>query len=701
MIHKVILLLISSIALLVGLACIGKLSGCSLKQPGQIDPAYSIRNKNQIEHIFPKNTHDIDSLVKKAKYEARQSLHAIIDVPKEEKTFENTAAVLDRAVSFNFSIVSTLISLMPLVTSDNALRESANKAHVELSEFFVDMFSQNIELYNAFKAYANGNALQENLSAEQRYFIKETMDDFQRSGLHLPQDKRAQVTKIIKELAQLTVDFENNIHTDARSLTVTRDQLAGLDDDFIQQLEKTADGAYILTTAYPIYFQVIEHCSVEKTRKDLSDEFNNRAYPKNLELLDTIISLRDQLAQLLGFESFAALNIDGEMAASPQTVQNFLDTLMKKGMQKQAEEVTLLLTDLPPSVQLVNGKVKPWDITYIRTSYKKKHYNLDNREIAQYFPMEHTTKKLLGIYEQFFSIQLKEAPITNLWNPEVTLIEVYKPTQTEPIGYLLLDLYPRPNKYKHACQVSVIPGVIASPNNIPALAVVLANFTKSTAQTPSLLNLDEVRTFFHEFGHAIHTLLGATQLASFSGTRVKTDFVEMPSQMLEEWLWDKEILKQLSHHYKTHEPLPDELITKIIGLKNFSSGSWIIGQLLYSLMSLDYYGPGKDKDTMSMMNELKRTLMPHLIENPNDHKPASFDHLIGYGARYYSYLWSKVFALDLFNYIKQQGLLNPAIGTKYETNILSKGGSQHPQQLLEEFLGRKPSHDAFFKDLGI
>ena len=692
--YKLLFLLI----IVIGISLVGDMN-CFGRQR-KVPENYMIKSKAEIVALFPKTVAEIKQVVILAKERATKEVQEIIDVPNEYRSFENTAGALDQ-VGFNFSVPASTISALTLVSSDDAVRNYANQAKVELSQFAVDTFGQNIALYEAFKAYVEGNAKKESLTDEQNYFLKETMDDFKRAGLHLSKEKRDTIKQLLKELATLSTEFSNNISTDNRFITVTREQLAGLEQDFIDNLEKTKDGKYILKTDYPTYFPVMEHATDAQTRKDMYRVFSDRAYPKNIEVLNKIIALRDELAKTIGYKSFAEKNIDGEMAKNPERVRSFINGLIDKSTTKMQQEFDLLKTDLPLSVQLVDGKFQPYDLAFANATYKKKHFNLDDREVAKYFPMEKTIKGLLNIYEQFMDIDLKESSISGLWDPEVKLIEVYKKGSDQLLGYLLLDLFPRPNKYTHACEGTVIPAVQKKDEFIPAVAIVIANFTKPTPIKPSLLDLDQVRTFFHEFGHAIHTILGATNLASLSGTSVKTDFVEMPSQMLEEWLWDTAILKGLSSHYQTGEPLPDNLIETITELKNFSSGNWILRQALFSLMSLDYYGPGPQKDILSLMNELKQKIMPQIQLDLENHMPASFGHLTCYGAKYYGYLWSKVFALDLFDHIKKYGLLNPEIGKQYVNKVIGKGGSKDPDELLKDFLGREPNADAFFRDLGL
>jgi thimet oligopeptidase len=246
----------------------------------------------------------------------------------------------------------------------------------------------------------------------------------------------------------------------------------------------------------------------------------------------------------------------------------------------------------------------------------------------------------------------------------------------------------------------VIPAIRDQDGNENvSLSIITANFPKAQGDKPALFKRSDVRTFFHEFGHALHTLFGRTTLASLSGTRVKRDFVELPSQMLEEWLYDKAILRLVSSHYETSEPLPDEMIDRVLQLKNIGSGSFVQRQGLFAKLSLAYFAPGADKNVDDVYRCLREKIIPNVVYVPEDHMYAAFGHLTNYGAKYYGYLWSKVFAQDLFAEIKKHGLLNPEIGKKYVDLVIGRGGSADPNALLKDFLGREPNDKAFFEDM--
>lgn len=652
--------------------------------------------------LFPTTVAEIKERTNSIVTEAHQAIDELIALTDQERTFENTALALD-TIRANFSARKNGIEVLLYVSPDSALRVAAQKAEVAIGQEAVDIFEMNIALFNAFKAYYEGNATREKLSSIERYYIDQVMRSFKKNGLDLPEDKREKIAQLQKELGELSVAFGSNINADQSFILATREQLEGVDLDVIENLERQDDGRYIVGVDYPTYFAVIEYCTVEDTRKRLHKAYQNRAYPVNVPVLNAIIAKRDQLAKLLGFQSYAHLNIDNQMVETPERAEAFITELLGKASKKAELEFKKIAADLPSGVTLSpSGKMYPWNGAYTAAWYKKKHFKLDEREISEYFPMQQTIERLLHIYETFFDLSMEQKTIDNLWVEGLTLITVRTKKDSQILGYLILDLYPRANKYSHACEIGVTSALVAPDGSrIPVVSVVLANFPKPTATQPALLQFDDVKTFFHEFGHAIHEILGATQLAAHSGTNVKIDFVELPSQMLEEWLYDPKILAQVSGHYSTGLPLPENIINTIIALKSFDTGKFVQGQCNYALLSLYCYADGQSKDIDALRKELHLRTLQSTEYDPENHFHAAFGHLDGYGARYYAYLWSKVYALDLFDHIKKYGLLNPEIGVQYAQKVLGKGGSQPPMELLKDFLGREPNQDAFLKDLGL
>lgn len=656
---------------------------------------------SDVINLFPKSVDDVNRRVDLALQEAKKELDKIIKLDDKSRSFNNTARALDR-VENQFSVVSSGISVCEQVNPNKAIRDSCYQAAIKMSEFAVDAFL-NVDLYKAFKSYIQGNAKKELLNDEEKYFLKEVMQEFIRSGLNLPEDELAQVKKLQKELSELSLSFNRNVALDNSFIEVGEDALKGVDPHFIKQLETTKVGKKVRCD-YPTRSEVLKHCFIENTRQQLSLAFSNRAYPVNKKVLLQIISKRDELAKRLGFKSYTDFDLDNQMVKSTKIATNFIIDLAKKVEKKEQEEFERFCSDLPADVKLTNGKLDPWNVAYVKEYYKKKHFDLDDRQIAEYFTMEDTVDGIFEIYQEFLGLEFKLLKPKGLWHKDVTLIQILKKDSNIIQGYIFLDLYPRDNKYSHACMASVFPALKTEDEvAVPSVSVVIANFPKSTKERPSLLKHNDVITFFHEFGHAMHHLLGRTELVHFSGTETKSDFVEVPSQMFEEWMWDKKMLAKISKHYKTGDSLPENLIDKMIELKRFDSGGFVQIQCNYSLLSLAYFLPGAEKDVDKIMQDLHAQYIKNVRFEPKGHFYASFGHLVSglYGAKYYSYMWAKVFALDLFDAIRKYGLLDHKIGQKLINKVLGKGGSVDPNVLLRDFLGREPNQDAFLKDIGI
>jgi thimet oligopeptidase len=676
------------------------LASCSFKGESNSMEPHSLQSINEVVTLLPQSTEDIDKQTATIIKTTQQEINRIIIVPDSKRTFDNTVRAFDRTIT-RFDQVMAIMQLLQMVSPHATMRETSIQASKRLHEFRIDNLSQNKKIYDAFISYKQQQSSQELLEDEEQYFLQQILKQFQKNGLDKPREIQEQLRTLAKELAHIEQEFEAKISNNTRTISVPRSELEGLTESFISSLSRTHDNKYILGVDYPTYHQVLENCSIESTRYSLWNTFVNRGYPENTNPLKALIAGRDKYARLLGYASYADLYIDDEMAGTIENVQAFLDNLAQRIQKKAAQEQDLLKKNLPDHISLTaDKKFKPWDIPYIKAVYKKQNFNLDERIISEYFPLETTLASLLNIYEQFFSLRFIQLKQEGFWHPDVKALQVYGKNGIS-LGYLILDLFPRDNKYTHACQLDLIPATKTKNTYNAGVAVVIANFPPPTAHQPSLLFRKDVITFFHEFGHALHSILGATNIASFSGTRVKRDFVEMPSQMLEEWMWDASILKRISKHYVTGDPLPDNIITMILKTKNIESGSFVQRQIALSSLALEYFKAGEDKDIYAIEHSAFKHLQPEIATYDETHIAASFGHLTSYGPGYYCYLWSRVYALDLFYFIKPYGLLNPIIGEKYRNDIIGRGGSVKPEELLVRFLGRSPRSDAFFTDLGV
>jgi thimet oligopeptidase len=651
-------------------------------------------------NLFPSSVEDVKNRIEYCKNIAQDGLLKILNIKQEDRTFNNTVRALDDLEN-QFSVGSHALSSYEMVCPDKDIRDACHNASIELSQFAVQTFF-NKDIYTAFIQYLDNQGKVESLNKEEKYFLEESLKDFKRSGFDLPQEKFEKVKEIKKELSQLGLEFDKNINTDNSFIEVDEKDLTGMEPDFVNSLKKTDEGKIILKCDYPTYFGVMDNCTNSDVRKKFYFLFQNRAYPQNIEILNSIINKRDQLAKLLGYESFASLDLDSEMVKTPKRSREFLNGLALKTMLKMQKEFDVLNSSLPEGVTLdENGKMSSWDYRFVNESYKKKHFNVDETKIAEYFPVDNTINKIFEIYQKFLSLKFETVLVDGLWDKDVKVVNVYDKESDNLKGILFLDLFPRENKYSHACMIDLVPTYKYKEKDVPSVIMVIGNFPKATKEKPALLKHNDVETFFHEFGHAMHGLLGKTELAGFSGTNVKRDFVEMPSQMFEEWLFDKDILKMVSSHYKTGESLPEALIDKKIELKKFDSGYFVTRQCVLSLISLNYFSEGENKDTDNIQKELYEKYLKQVRFEPDAHFQAAFGHLVGYAAKYYGYMWSKVFALDMFYKVKKEGLLNPQAGNRVVKLALSRGGSVDPDIILKEFLGREPNQEAFLKDLGI
>ncbi|MCB1136481.1 MAG: hypothetical protein KDK78_09450, partial [Chlamydiia bacterium] len=382
--------------------------------------------------------------------------------------------------------------------------------------------------------------------------------------------------------------------------------------------------------------------------------------------------------------------------------ETFIRKIIDAATPKAERELALLKGDLHPSVKLDgDGRLQGYDLSFSKERYLKQALNVDEDKLSEYFPMQRTFDGLIKIYEAFFGLNFHRVDCPGMWHDSVQMMEVKRGNKL--LGHIAVDLFPREGKYTHACCSMIVPPYLDEMHEpAPAMALVIANFPKPTAQKPSLLKHNQVRTFFHEFGHAIHAVCGNAELPTVAGYNTKLDFVEMPSQILEEWIWEKDILKMLGKHYQTGAAIPDDMIDAKISSQQVFTGLDTLRQMQYASMSLEYYKPGKDKDTGDIARRIRSAILPGLAVSQETHSEANFGHLMGYGAGYYSYMWSKVFALDIFNAIRaDKGLLNSNFGSRYIQQVIGRGGSCDPNELVRNFLGREPNEEAFRTSLGL
>jgi thimet oligopeptidase len=628
----------------------------------------------------------------------------ICSLKPEKRTYENTFGALDAVVLLDFAVANNIFSVLEMVHPDEAMRTAAHEVMQKMQNVYIEQVSNNKALYEACKEYMRPG-LPNDLTKEQLYFIADTIAAFERDGMHLEDERREKLGQIKKEIADLGLTFDRAIAEDKTILEFSISELEDVPSFFIEQLAKNPNNSDLCQVRmdYPTVNMILAKCSNGAVRKKLFCAFNNRAYPENEKTLSELLAKRRELSTLLGYQFFVDYDLSNQMSKTYETVDRFLTDLFIYSRPKaEAEFEELESTIRHPSLSLGDrGRLNPWDVAFIQERYRIEKFNIDDMVVAEYFPLENTIKALLAIYTQFLSIKFQEVPIEGMWHESVRCVQVFD-KKKKLLGSLLLDLFPRPGKYSHACHIGVVPACFPTPDKRqPGLSVVLANFSPATENRPSLLKFSEVGTFFHEFGHALHSLLGATPIASLSGTSTKLDFVELPSQLLEEFLWDPGILKKVSKHFETGKPLPDDLIERIVALKTFDAGYFVQRQVYLSKLALRLHSSDDSESLYDIIKDQHERFMTVVAFAPGTHMYCSFGHLYSYSSRYYSYLWSKVFAKDVFSLLKEAGLTNQYMGTFYVDVVLAPGGSKDPYEILQTFLGRGPRISTFFDDLGM
>lgn len=662
-----------------------------------------VKTQADVSKLYLKSPEEIEKVSDFAIQKFYQDLKNFIKVEDSQRNVQNTLRAWD-TLSWNLIYYFEYFLGFSMVETQKTLREAYSKAYQRLHSIYIQTLSDLPEIYQCLKSLESriihGRVP---ATAEDRYLLKDLLSNFRLEGMHLSKDKREKLKTLKLEMIALQESFEKNIREDTSHIFASENQLQGIPNQIVDSLKKNGKNQFVLGCDYPTYYSVMSQCKDKEVRKKLYRAFNNRAYPENISILHQLLAKRDALAKLLDFPSYAHMEISNQMAKNPETVLSFLGKLKKSAESYQKVELEKYLATIGDEFSLNGeGKLDPWDVAYVQERFLKKTLDLDQEVISEYFPFDSTINGLISVYEKFFDLKITKETVPDLWHKDVITLKLVDNKDSKLLGYLMFDLFPRENKYSHACHVTVVPGIEKEDHSyVPTVSLVIANFPKETQNKPSLLSHRQVKTFFHEFGHAIHAMLGKTHYYSTSGTNTKVDFVELPSQILEEWLWDREILKMVSCHYKTKKPLPDSLIDKMLLSRSINSASAITGQCVLSRVSLDYHLEGELKDSSKIYEDIRKEINLFSSFDPTTHIQTSFGHLREYASRYYGYLWSRVFAADLFEKIKRRGLLNPEIGTLYRKKVLAHGGGKDPSELLRDFLGRDPSQKAFFKMMNL
>ncbi len=663
-------------------------------------------SKIKPEHVEPA----IDELLAEARKVVNDKL---ADEP--EFTWENLVAPIDEAED-RLNKAWSPVSHMNSVVNTDALRDAYNACLPKLSAYSTEM-GQNKALHQAYQSIAKSPEFAK-LDVAQQKIINNKLRDFHLSGIDLPEQQQQRYKEISQALSRLSSEYENNV-MDAtnhwKKLITDQQELSGLPESALalakQIAESEGEEGWMINLQFPSYLAVMTYADNRALREEHYTAFVTRASEQgpdagrwdNSETMEQILALRHEKAQLLGFENYAELSLATKMAESSEQVIQFLEDLADKSWRQARRDLAELREFA--SEQYGLHDLQSWDIGYFAEKMRQHHFQLSQEEVRAYFPAEQAISGLFAVVEKLYGLRITEITGFDSWHEEVKFYQINDKDGQER-GRFYLDLYARAKKRGGAWMDDCV-GRKKMPTGLQLpVAYLTCNFTPPTADQPALLTHDEVLTLFHEFGHGLHHMLTLVNHLEVSGINgVEWDAVELPSQFMENWCWDKEALGVISGHYQTGEKLPDELLEKMLAAKNFQSGMFMVRQLEFSLFDFklhQQYQPDKSGQVYQMLERIRKQVA--VVKVPEFNRFAhSFSHIFagGYAAGYYSYKWAEVLSSDAFSLFEENGVFDRATGEAFLHNILEKGGSEDAMDLFKNFRGREPEIDALLRHNGI
>ena len=663
-------------------------------------PAFS---KIKPEHIKPA----VEAVIQTC----RETIEAVSQI--ENPTWENFY-LPQAAAGDQFSRAWSPVGHLNAVKNSPELREAYQACLPLLSEYST-WAGQHKGLYEGYLKLKNSPAF-ESYSLAQKKAIENSLRDFELSGISLPEDKQKRYGEISARLSELSSDFSNNVldATMGWDIVITDEsQLKGLPESALEAAKLSAENkgkkGYRFTLEFPSYYPVLTYCENRELREMMYKEYATRASDQgsnagkwdNSANIDEKLKLRRELAQLLGFATYADYSLATKMAENPQQVVEFLEDLANRAKKQAKEELCALKAF---ANHACSEQLEPWDIAYYSEKQKQALYAINDEELRPYFPEDRVLSGLFELMKRIFGLRIEEKFGIDTWHKDVRFFQIYD-EQGEERGAFYLDLYARENKRGGAWMDDCInqkrfaDGSLQKP-----VAYLTCNFNKPIGNKPALFTHDEVTTLFHEFGHGIHHMLTQIEVGDVAGINgVPWDAVELPSQFLENWCWEEEALAFISGHYETGEPLPKEKLTQLLKAKNFQAAMFVVRQLEFGLFDFRLHlaepREGLVLDTLKAVKaEVAIVKTPEWVRTPH-----SFSHIFagGYAAGYYSYLWAEVLSADAFSKFEEDGIFNRETGQSFLDNILTRGGSEEPMVLFERFRGRKPTLDALLRHKGI
>jgi len=661
-------------------------------------------SKIKPEHVEPA----IDQLLAEGRALVKSVLEST--TPPTWQNLVETLEVEDDKLGRAWSPVSHMNS----VVNSDELREAYNTCLPKLSEYATEV-GQNEQLFAAYKAVAEQSS---DLDSAQQKVLENALRDFHLSGVDLPPEQKARYKAISQAISQLTSTFSDNLldATNAWNRLITdKAELAGLPESALglarQTAEQQGEEGWMLTLDFPSYMPVMNYADNRELRHEMYRAYATRASDQgphagkwdNSENMEQLLALRHELSRLLGFNNYAERSLATKMARSTDEVISFLTDLAKRSHTQAQRE----LEELQTFAKEEHGveELEAWDIGYYSEKLRQQRYAFTQEELKPYFPETRVIPGLFAVVERLFGIQISEIKDVDTWHPDVRFFEI-KDSQGKTRGQFYLDLYARRNKRGGAWMDDCIGRMVTADRRQDPVAYLTCNFSPPVGDQPALFTHSEVETLFHEFGHGLHHMLTRIDYPAVSGINgVAWDAVELPSQFLENWCWEREALNLISGHFETGEPLPDELYQKMYDAKHFQSAMQMVRQLEFSLFDFRIhleYDPEQGGRIYEILEQVRDQVA--VIKPPAFNRFAhGFSHIFagGYGAGYYSYKWAEVLSADAFSLFEENGIFDAASGESFLHNILEKGGSQDAADLFIAFRGREPKVDALLRHCGI
>jgi Zn-dependent oligopeptidase len=637
-------------------------------------PGRFYTGKPNAEKFRQLSTHELDL--------ARADLKRLLDV-KGKRTIQNTLVPYS-SLSLHADNAGSWAGLMESVHPDSAYRSTAEAMSQDASKFFTQL-GLNRGVYDALQAVDVSAA-----DPTTKYFVGKTLRDFRLAGVDKDEATRKQIQDIQEELVLVSQEFDRNIRNDSRTIKVTAAELDGMPEDFMKSHPPGPDGKITLSIEYPDRFPVATYAKNGDVRRRLQFESMNRAYPANMAVLDSMLAKRYRLAHLLGYPNWADYITANKMIQNGANAAQFIDRIGKLTREQSQREYEVYLKrkqeDVPGATQ-----VDRWEVRYYEQLIRKRDYNFDPSAARPYFPFEGVKKGVLDVTAKLYGVSYKRIQSPDVWDPSVEAYEIYDGKKL--LGRFFFDLHPRAGKFNHAAQFGIRTGVEGT--QLPE-ACLVCNFPGGVKGDPGLMEHDDVVTFFHEFGHLLHSIFaGHQRWAPLAGIATEQDFVEAPSQMLEEWAWDPAVLQTFAKHYQTGAPIPAEMVENLRKSSVFGRAIDNAYQADYAALSLNLYNrdPAQvNSDSLAVAYDRAFVPFPPV---PDTHYQMSFGHLDGYSAVYYTYLWSLVIAKDMFTKFDREHLLAPGVATQYRKVVLTPGGTKPAAELVHDFLGRDFQYDAY------